>query len=333
MIDFPLLPHSSARHGLRAAAWFCAATLLLASPASRAAESTAAGAPGDTQARSVKVGSGQRSYRIHVPAALPRDRAVPLVLVFHGGGGTPEQIERESRFSALAAREGFLVAYPAGHRRSWNDGRGAAAVAAQRDDVDDIAFVAALLDDVSARHRVDPKRVFATGISNGAMFSHYVALRLAPRIAAIAAIAGGLPERLASPFSPQGEVAVLIVNGTEDPLVPYGGGDVTVLGSRRGRVVGAEATAARWSEHNRCDVSPAAEQLAERDPGDGCTATHFIYRNCAPGAGVELYRLTGSGHAWPGGSQYVRERQIGKVCRELDGAALVWEFFQRHPKP
>jgi polyhydroxybutyrate depolymerase len=275
----------------------------------------------------------QRTYRLHVPSRLTAERAAPLVLVFHGGGGTPEQVERATGFSQVADREGFVVAYPAGHKRSWNDGRGAEAVAAQRDGVDDVAFVAALIDDVAATLRIDPARIYATGISNGAMVSHYVAIRLSTRFAAIAPVAGGLPRALAERFDAAQPVSVLLLNGTHDPLVPYGGGEVTVFGSTRGRIVGAEDAARRWSERAACSASPAVLPVAERDPGDGCTVTRLRYGNCSRGIGVEVYRLAGAGHTWPGRAQNLPERLVGKVCRDIDATSVIWEFFNAHPKP
>jgi len=283
-----------------------------------------------TRELTLRVDGTERSYRLHVGRGVDAARAVPLLLVFHGGGGTPQQIERESRFSELADRQGFVVAYPAGHRRSWNDGRGADAVAAQRDGVDDVAFVAALIEAVAAQTRVDEKRVYATGISNGAMFSHRVAVALAPRIAAIAPVAGGLPKPLLASFQPQAPVSVLLVHGTLDPLVPYAGGEVRVLASARGEVVGAEESAQRWAVHDGCGATPRVDPA---DGGGDCVATRMTYTDCARGTGVALLKLDGGGHTWPGGSQYLPQRLVGKVCRNVDGAALIWNFFQQHPKP
>jgi len=286
-----------------------------------------------TRPHTVQVGTQSRSYRLHVPPKVDVQRALPLVLVFHGGGGTPEQIERESRFSELADREGFAVAYPAGYRRSWNDGRGSEVIAAQRDGVDDVAFVSALIDDVAAQRRIDPKRIYATGISNGAMFSQQLAVALSTRIAAIASVAGGMPQPLLARFAPQAPVSVLVVHGSLDPLVPYGGGDVKVLGGARGRVVGAEETARRWSEFDGCGPVAAAEEVTATVGNEACGTMRVSYPHCGNATGVVLLRLNGGGHTWPGGSQYLPERLVGKVCRELDGAALIWDFFKQHPKP
>src|SRR5712691_325328 len=167
-----------------------------------------AGPGADRVARTIKVGDLSRTFYLHVPPKLPRDKAVPLVLMFHGGGGTPAFAERESKFSDLADREGFLVAYPEGLGKSWNDGRNNLTIVAQRDNIDDLGFVAALIDDVAKEHKVDAKRVFSTGISNGAIFSHHLAANLSSRIAAIAPVVGGLAETSRDKFQPEKPVAV-----------------------------------------------------------------------------------------------------------------------------
>ncbi|MCP9915872.1 alpha/beta hydrolase family esterase [Cyanobium sp. ATX 6F1] len=156
-----------------------------------------------TLTRTIKVGALSRTYYLHRPPGLPKNKSAALVLVFHGGGGTALQIERHSGFSELADREGFLVAYPEGVGRSWNDGRDAAGIAAQRDRVDDLGFMAALVDDVARVHPLDPKRVYAAGISNGGIFSHALGARLSTRIAAIAPVAGGLAEPYSFSFQPE----------------------------------------------------------------------------------------------------------------------------------
>ncbi len=287
-----------------------------------------------TVARLIKVGELNRTYHLHVPKNMPKDKAVPLVLMFHGGGGTPAFAERESKFSDLADREGFLVVYPEGVGKSWNDGRGVKAIPAQRDNVDDLAFIAALIDDVAKAHKVDPKRVYATGISNGAMFSHYLAANLSSRIAAIAPVVGGMPEPLSEKFKPEKPVAVLILQGTEDLLVPYKGGDVTPPGAgKRGRIVATEDAVKKWAEHNGCQREAATEELADKDPKDGCRVKKFTYAKGKDGTEVVLVRIEGGGHTWPNGLQYLPKKVIGNVCRDINGTEVIWDFFKAHPKP
>lgn len=300
--------------------------VLFATPTNLAAES-------ETTLHRLRVGERERNYYLHVPEKLPADKPLPLVLVFHGGGGTPAFAEKDSTFSELADREGFLVAYPEGFEKSWNDGRNEPKIAAQREQVNDVGFIAALLDDVARRHRLDDKRIYATGISNGGMFSHYLAANLSSRIAAVAPVATGFPEAFRSQFRPEQPVSVFMLNGTADPLVPYGGGDVTVLGSKRGRVLSTDDAVKLWVEHNGCHRKAVTNDLADRDPDDGCRVKTFRYAPGRGGAEVLLYRIDGGGHTWPGGLQYLGERLIGKVCRDIDGTQTIWEFFKSHPKP
>lgn len=281
----------------------------------------------------LRVGERERNFYLHVPNPLPADKPLPLVLMFHGGGGTPAFAERESKFNALADKEGFLVAYPEGVGKSWNDGRNEPKITAQKEKVDDVAFITALLDEVAKRNRLDEKRIYATGISNGAFFSHYLAANLSARIAAIAPVVGGVAEPLSTQFHPTQPVSVLILQGTADPLVPYHGGEVTVFGGKRGRLIDTDDALKLWVDHNGCDRNAVTNDLADLDPLDGCRVTTFRYAAGRDGAEVVLYRIDGGGHTWPGGLQYLGERLIGKVCRDLDGTQTIWEFFKAHPKP
>jgi len=286
-------------------------------------------ARGSSESRSLVVGGVTRTYRLHVPPGLTAGQKAALVLVFHGGGGQGRGIERMTGFSDLADRESFLVAYPDGYSRNWNDGRGATALRAQKEGIDDVAFVEALIEDVTSRWPVDTARVFATGISNGAIFCHYLAAHLSGRIAAIAPVAGGIAEPIAGVFSPSDPVSVFILQGTADPLVPYAGGDVAW---GRGRIIPTSAAAALWVRVDGCLQAPASERLPDADPGDGCTVTSTRWSGGRRGTEVLLYDIHGGGHTWPSGLPYLPERWVGKVCRDVDATEAIWAFFQSHSK-
>ena len=282
----------------------------------------------NTVERTIEVDKRQRSYLLHVPPGLPPDKPVPLVLVFHGGGGQAAGTETYmTHFSEPADRESFLVVYPQGVGNNWNDGRDNPSSTAATENVDDLAFVLALIDAVAKEHPVDGKRVYATGISNGAIFAHYLAANHPEKIAAIAPVAGGLADPFHKQFHPKEPVSVLILQGTDDPLVPYGGGNIRP--GNRGKVLATEETVKLWVQADGC---AAEEDVPDKDPNDGCTVKRFTYGNGKDGAEVVLYRIKGGGHTWPGGPQYLSERLIGRVCRDLDGTAVIWEFFKAHPK-
>jgi polyhydroxybutyrate depolymerase len=233
-----------------------------------------------------------------------------------------------TRFTVLADREGFLVAFPEGVEKNWNDGREFTGSRAHRDHVDDVAFVTALIDAIGRAHAVDPRRVYATGISNGGIFAHYLAAHLSARIAAIAPVVGGIADPPDAWLRPEQPVSVLMLQGTRDPLVPYHGGAVAF---DRGKIIDTEEAARRWAALNG-----GREPVREPLPADGkdrCGGLRTIYPGGRDGSEVTLVRLDGGGHTWPGGAQYLPERLIGRVCRDFDATVLIWDFFKAHPKP
>lgn len=300
---------------------------LIAAAWSLVAVLSAAGGPA-TQAHRLEVGGLTRSYLLHVPPALPAGQ-VPLVLVFHGGGGNGPGTERLTRFSELADRERLLVAYPEGIDRNWYDGREFTGSRAHRERIDDVGFVTAILDAVARTHAVDPRRIYATGISNGAVFSHYLAAHLAPRIAAIAPVVGGIADPPDAWLRPAQAISVLILQGTTDPLVPYRGGAIAF---GRGRIIDTEEAARRWARLNGTAPDPRSSALPAAGK-DHCGGLRLTYSGGRDGSEVVLVRLDGGGHTWPGGAQYLPERLVGRVCRDFDATALIWEFFRTHPKP
>jgi polyhydroxybutyrate depolymerase len=258
----------------------------------------------NTAEKTLQVDGRQRTYLLHVPPGLPADRPAPLVLVFHGGGGQAAGTETTmTHFSELADKEGFLVAYPQGVGNNWNDGRDNPSSTAATENVDDLAFVLALLDAIGKDHPVDGKRVYATGISNGGIFSHYLAANHPEKIAAIAPVAGGLADPFHKQFHPKEPVSVLILEGTDDPLVPYDGGRLRA--GDRGKVRPTDETVKLWVEADGCAAGPMEEDLPDRDANDGCTVKRVTYAGGKGGAEVVLYRIKGGGHTWPGGPQYL----------------------------
>lgn len=290
----------------------------------------AAPARAQTERRTQVVDGRSRTYLLHIPPGLSRNTPVPLVIVFHGGGGQGAGTERLTRFSRIADRENFVVAYPDGIDRKWNDGRIVPGNRGARDEVDDVAFVSAMIDSIAADLPIDRKRVFATGISNGAMFSHYLAARLSGRIAAIAPVAGGVAESLARDFHPANPVSVLIIQGTMDPLVPFAGGEV----ARRnhGRIVSTGEAVRLWTTRDRCAPVPSRGALPDRDPADSCVVGTTTWSNGSGGTEVTLFTIEGGGHTWPGGAQYLPKWIIGSVCRDFDASEEIWSFFKRHPR-
>jgi len=295
---------------------------------------TAPAAAGTTTRRLQHAGI-DRSYKLYVPAAPDPKTPRPLLLALHGGFGDGAAMERltQSGFNRLADQEGFLVVYPDGVEKHWNDGRSQVSYRSHKEKIDDVGFLAALIDEIARQFPLDRQRVYATGMSNGAMMCHRLAAELSDRIAAIAPVGGSIPEDLLPRCRPPRPVPVLIISGTADPLVPWAGGDIRggLFGQRSiGRVLSAPAAAEHWARHNGCVAPPAITRLADKDPEDGTQVRQEAYGGGKDGSEVILLAVEGGGHTWPSGWQYLAEAFVGKTCKDVDACAVIWEFFKRH---
>lgn len=266
----------------------------------------------------------QRAYVLYVPEH--RTARMPLLLVFHGGGGRGQGMVRLTNFNDLADRYGLIVVYPDGLRHQWNDGR-----LPFNNHADDVGFVSALIDRVAQQYPVDRKRVYAAGMSNGAMFSQRLGCELASRIAAIAPVSGNMPAWIAPDCRPARPISVIQINGTDDPLVPYNGGNV--ISPRMGKVLSAPDTVAFWAKVDGCKPHPATTPLALEAPPDGTSIDRSVYSGCRDGTGVAFYRVNGGGHTWPDGLQYLPRRIIGPASRQLDASETIVRFLLAHPMP
>jgi polyhydroxybutyrate depolymerase len=234
----------------------------------------------------VVFGGLPRTYLVHVPAGL--DHPAGLVINLHGAGQTGGEQAAVTNYNAVADQHGFVVAYPDGIDFSWADGRGASVP--DRQGVDDVGFLVSLVDRLSHDYGVGPGRVFVTGISAGAFMATRLACERADLVAAAAPVAGTLAS--AVPCAPSRPVSVLQVNGTADPVVPFGGG--TMLG-RGGYsdIMAAPAMAQRWRELDGCP-GPVEDALAG--------AHRFTAAGCAGGTEVAFVQVDGGGHTWPVGA-------------------------------
>ncbi len=283
-------------------------------------------------------GGLDRTYRVNIPTGTPIGARHAVVLAFHGGGGNAGQFQRTSGLPELGEREVFIAVFPDGIGRlglhTWNAG-GCCGGAMDRD-IDDVGFVRTLLDDLARRAAVDPRRVYATGHSNGGMMTYRVAAELGDRIAAAIPVGGAM--HLES-FRPVRPVPLLHIHSVDDPRALYRGGEGPPFPGTNRTVVHrpVEEGLAAWRRINGCTGNPShAQALAggQDGPNAGQTATLLRWEPCASGAPVEHWRLTGSGHGWPGQTRSVlRTSIIGPSTTLIDAAEEVWKFARRHSLP
>ena len=286
---------------------------------------------------------GTREYLLQLPARHHRPAGrMPVLMLFHGGGGKARGFAKYSGFAELCDELGFIGIYPQGVDNHWYDARYRSVHPAPAG-VDDVAFVSAVLDKLAKFPQADMQRVYAMGMSNGGIFCQQLAMALSGRFAAVASVCGQLPLPLAARFSPRSPLSVLLMNGTEDPVVPYPGGEVGMVrrwgpkkGSKKGsgRVISTDRNLRLWVRHNHLPPKPTTTDLPDKDPGDGCRVQHLRWGRASntndSGISVELYRVQGGGHAIPGRPQYLPKKLIGRACRDIDGTQVIWDFFMRH---
>lgn len=290
---------------------------------------------GALERRSFDHGGLNRSMVFYVPARLPP--TVPVVLVLHGSAANPDRMRAASAFAfdELADRDGFVVVYPEAVEGNWNDCRSQADTRARQMNVDDVGFlraaVARLDGDPALRgSRVDPSRVFAVGLSNGGQMAYRLSLEAPHFVAGVAAIAAGLPAagNFACQVAP-GATAVMIVNGTADPVSPYAGGEVTLLGpfGHRGLVRSTADTAGYFSQRAGHAGPPFEHRYPDTDPEDGTVATRAVWS--APGLPeVDLITIHGGGHTIPHPRKQM-PRIFGPTGHDVPVADEAWRFFQR----
>lgn len=301
--------------------------------------STTATPNGETGEITMTVGDLERVFTVIRPDSVGPD--APLVVLLHGGTRSMRTVldrAGTADWVALAEKEGFVLVAPngvnpdtgsaLGDRQHWNDLRSPFRVGDS--EIDDVTFINRVVDWVIVNHGVDPDRVFVTGLSNGGMMTQRLLIETPEVYAAGASFIASNPDRgdLVRPESP---VPLLLASATDDPLVPWNGGNVATR--NRGTVASVAETRAWWIETNRAvPDSLGVIQLEDVDPSDGCTLTKQGY-DAGPG-GAELLILTmdGGGHSMPS-TNYTRtiealiEPIVGPLCRDADGARIAWDFF------
>lgn len=282
-------------------------------------------APGDN-VREIEFNGVQRKYTVHVPPQFDSHKPIPVVLIYHGALTNRDMMSAFTGLNKKADAAGFLAVYPNGNGNGkltfvWN--AGGLRDKALNQKYDDVAFTSRLLDELATLANLDPKRVYATGLSNGGMMCYRLAAELSDRIAAIAPVSGTMAIPEAKPGRP---VPVLHFHGTDDKLVPFEGAD------SRARLVipfkSVDETMRIWAKIDGCPESPVVEQLPDK-ADDGTTVERRTWGPGTDGAEVILYLVAGGGHTWPGRERPVR--LLGKSTKDISANDLIWEFFEKHP--
>ncbi len=278
--------------------------------------------PGD-HTRTVLMGEQKRAYLIHVPKGYDPKKPAPVVLALHGAAMDGSMMVWFSGLNKKSDEAGFIVVYPSGTGvgpfRTWNAGGFSGKMAEGK--ADDVAFIGKLLDDLNVAVKVDEKRVYACGMSNGGMMCYRLAAELSDRIAAVAPVAGTIAIDESKPKRP---VPVIHFHGTKDTFVPFemAKGKTPAFMTLKG----VEDSIQTWVKLNGCEEKPKTETLSK--DGEEMKVIRKTYSGGKDGAEVVLIGIDGGGHTWPG--QQPPVGFTGKSVKNISANDLMWEFFKKH---
>lgn len=265
------------------------------------------------------IGRLKRRYVLHSPARATNLRAA--VLMLDGRGGTPWTAMKSSGWSPKADEEGFLAVYPEAFRldpkgpqhfltnpQMWNSN-------SDRSDVDDVAFLKSVIDDVIQNHGADPQRIFMSGFSNGAAMTFRMAAEFPNVLAAIAPVSG--PCRVRDVKLPR-VVPTIFFFGKLDPLAPFDGGTVTLPWGPTENRRPVHTSVHAWADALGISDPPAVEER------DGVTIEHY-------GDHFQFHVIHDLGHVWPGGHRLLPEKMVGVTSDRVKATDEIWKFFALHP--
>ena len=251
---------------------------------------------------------------------------MPVVFVFHPKNTDAALIEHGLPFPEMAEKRRFIAVFPDGLDQQWNGGR-KKPISKESKASDDVAFVAATLDAIEGKYRVDPKRVYATGISNGAIFCYTLAARMSDRIAAIGPVAGSVGFGIPARFKPVQPVSIIAFNGTDDSYVPYRG-----FADPDAGFLSVPDTIAYWVNADGCEQKPVTFPLPRAVPDDGTSVLRLTFANGSRNSAVVSYVIVHGGHTWPG-QHGDPNGPLGRSTLSVDATKEILDFFDSHPKP
>lgn len=272
---------------------------------------------------SLKVDGVRREFRVHVPPCYDGRSALPVILAFHGMSANAKLLEKLSELNCTADKYGYIVVYPngtgVGPLRAFKSGASLGKMEKRKPD--DVCFVHAILNHLQRTMCIDSQRVYATGLSNGAMMCYRLATEMPDRIAAIAPIGGALGTAACKPAQP---VSIMHFHGTCDNVLPFNGPRDTVLFQQSYHSV--PSTIQMFVNAAGCSGPMEIEAIdGVADETRVCVQRHV---NCENGAEVILVKIVGGGHQWP--RHPINLRYLGKATQEIDANEMMVCFFQRH---
>lgn len=282
------------------------------------------------QSYTIELKQSKRTYDIFCPADT-LNTFKPLVIMFHGGGGNSKEAAYSTNWIEKAKKENFIIVFPNGERpdntkpasfgkngQSWNDGS-TRSLWAVENNIDDVGFIRTLIDTIKQKYKIDTKRIYATGFSNGASMTFRLGVECSDIFAAIAPVSGTL--WLENPVLKE-PISLLYINGDSDPLNPLNGGNVKIGNRSFGNKKPISQIINLWT------TMLSAKEI-KNESNRKIQKMTFQASN---GNLVEWITVKGMGHHWPGGEQTLPKWLVGKPSNSINATDTIWDFFKTHPK-
>jgi polyhydroxybutyrate depolymerase len=262
-----------------------------------------------------------RTYYMYTPKSYNPQKAMSLVLVFHGDNGSGNSMRKVSRFNNLAEQKGFIAVYPNALDHQWSF------TGHIRQKVDDISFIAALIEHIERIRNINSHKIYATGFSQGGILTQALACRLPNKFAAFASVAGSLTARLVRSCHPPLSISMMMINGTNDFSVHYYHGDPI---TQKEALVSIPETTNFWRRHDQCTSSSQFQELTRTKSHNHLEVKAFRYSGCRNGSEVLQFAVVNGGHFWPGGASTDPELNQLNTQLGFNASRTIWSFFQRH---
>lgn len=283
-----------------------------------------------TVSGSLRYQKRDRTYLIHLPTGYNAAKQYPLYIALHGNSGTSKNMMDYTGLNVIADTGRFLVVYPQGISNSWADGRGT--TDASKMGIDDVGFMARLIDTLVNKYNANPNKVYAAGISNGGFMTQTLLCNLSNKIAAGASIAAEVIDSVPGLCASACKKPVLLFHGTKDTYIPYTGGAINGQNGGNGKdgyCLSADSSFAVWAARNGCIGIIQTVDLPNINTNDKCTVSKKMYADCKGQNQVVLYTIKNGGHTWPGSKPgFAVNLLLGNTNQDINAGVESWNFFK-----
>ena len=283
-------------------------------------------------ARSLEYNGVERSYVLYNSASSTQQRAQPLIIALHDDGSSARNLVRisQGRLNKLAEENGFMVVYPEGLRKNWTFSTSATSSPGVADSEGDVGFIKKLIESLRQEAAIDDRRIYVVGMGSGGALAYQLACEVPEMFRAIGVVASSMPAQNMQFCEGASGTSLVVINGTENPVISYGGGEAELMNGAMLNVLSTEETMALWLKKNGCLYHAKENLLPDVDSRDNTSISKHLYVGCESDVQVVLYKVGGGGHTWPGGRQYAKEDRVGRTSRDMDAGKEILTFFNQY---